>query len=463
MEPRLLLSGNPTSYTVNLTSDTGASSGTDASTGNPSGDLLWAIEQANANTNSAGSVIGFDPTVFATAQSITLTSTLELSETAGPETIDGPGASVLTVSGGNAVGVFLVGKGVTAKLSSLTISGGSVSFGGGGVFIAAGGTLAVTDSVITDNSAAELGGGIYDNGALTITDDSVISDNSAAEGGGVCGSSGATVSVTNSTVSSNKATEGGGGIAVSTGALTLTGSSVLDNSTAGGGGGILTDSTDDVLTINDSTISDNTATAQDGGIECGGTIAITNSVISQNSGGFGGGIGNLGVLTVDDSTVADNTGVTGGGIVNVRTLTITDHTTLSRATQEGQRRRRHLEYWHTPDGHGQHDRRYSHRRRQLRPARAVASGTVSLARTITVEDKARSSVISGVTAGWGSAGEGGGIFSTSPLTVTSCTFSGNSTYAGGRAVSTLVRRRSPALTSIKTPLDRAAQSQTAAR
>ncbi len=113
MEPRLLLSGNPTSYTVNLTSDSGASSGTDASTGNPSGDLLWAIEQANANTNSAGSVIGFDPTVFATAQTITLTSTLELSwkPPAHSRRSMAPVRASLRLVVGMPSGVFLVGKG----------------------------------------------------------------------------------------------------------------------------------------------------------------------------------------------------------------------------------------------------------------------------------------------------------------------------------------------------------------
>ena len=84
LEERALLSGSPTYYTVNLTSDTGASSGTDAATGDPSGDILWAVTQANANPNTAGSVVNFDPTVFATPQTITLSGTLELSESAGP-------------------------------------------------------------------------------------------------------------------------------------------------------------------------------------------------------------------------------------------------------------------------------------------------------------------------------------------------------------------------------------------
>ena len=59
-------------YTVNVTRDTGASSGIDATTGYPSGDLLWAITQANANTNPAGSVIGFDPSDFSSPRTITL-------------------------------------------------------------------------------------------------------------------------------------------------------------------------------------------------------------------------------------------------------------------------------------------------------------------------------------------------------------------------------------------------------
>jgi hypothetical protein len=46
MEDRTLLSSGPTVFTVNLTSDTGAGAGS-------TGDLLYAITQANNNTNAA--------------------------------------------------------------------------------------------------------------------------------------------------------------------------------------------------------------------------------------------------------------------------------------------------------------------------------------------------------------------------------------------------------------------------
>jgi hypothetical protein len=57
LEQRALLAA--TVYTVNATTDTGAGSGT-------TGDLLYCINQANANSNPGGSRIQFDPTVFGT-------------------------------------------------------------------------------------------------------------------------------------------------------------------------------------------------------------------------------------------------------------------------------------------------------------------------------------------------------------------------------------------------------------
>ena len=113
LEDRLLLSGSPTIFTVNSTGNGTTGTG-------DSGTLPYVIGLANANTNTAGSEIEFDPTVFASPQTITLASTLVLSETAGPEVIDGPGASIVTVSGDDAVEVFSVTSGVTASLTGLT-------------------------------------------------------------------------------------------------------------------------------------------------------------------------------------------------------------------------------------------------------------------------------------------------------------------------------------------------------
>ncbi len=97
--------GPATVYTVDLTSDTGASTGADA------GDLAYCIGQADLDPNLAGTVIQFDPTVYSASnpETITLTSTLELAGPSGPMVIDGPGAGAVTISGGGTVGVFQVG------------------------------------------------------------------------------------------------------------------------------------------------------------------------------------------------------------------------------------------------------------------------------------------------------------------------------------------------------------------
>src|SRR5262245_49348916 len=84
LEDRVVLS--PTLYTVNAVTDTGAGTGT-------TGDLRYVIGRANGDPNPDGSLIRFDPTAFSSPQTITLSSTLELSGTAGPEVIDGPGAN----------------------------------------------------------------------------------------------------------------------------------------------------------------------------------------------------------------------------------------------------------------------------------------------------------------------------------------------------------------------------------
>ena len=104
--------------------------------------------------------ITFDPTAFATPQTITLTGgQLELSDTSGTETITGPAAGV-TVSGGGASRVFQVDAGVTASISGLTITGGTTTGNGGGLYND-GGNVTLTNCTVSGNSAGYYGGGLY--------------------------------------------------------------------------------------------------------------------------------------------------------------------------------------------------------------------------------------------------------------------------------------------------------------
>ncbi len=287
LEDRLLLSGNPTYYTVNLLSDTGASSGTDAATGNPSGDLLWAITQANANTNTAGSVIGFDPTVFSTPQTITLSSTLTLSETAGPEVISGPGANLLTVSGNHSVGVFLVNGGVNATIVGMTISHGAPNSNGGGIDNE--GTLTVSNSAIADNSVGynHVGGGIFNDSDGTLT-------------------------VSNCTITNSSGYSGGG--IDNAGTLTVSDSIFADNTSFSGGGGFINEATG-AMTVSDCTIADNTGGGYGGGFKSDGTLTVSECTIADNSAWYGGGMtGQYGRMTIVDTTIAGNATVPGSGV-----------------------------------------------------------------------------------------------------------------------------------------------------
>src|ERR1700728_2606163 len=115
--------------TVNATTDIGAASGTNI------GDILYCMNQANANPGSR--------IVFASSldgRTITLRGTLTITASM---TIQGPGANLLTISGGNAVEVFWVDNTLpdsTVTISGLTIANGNGStgpggWGGGGILI----------------------------------------------------------------------------------------------------------------------------------------------------------------------------------------------------------------------------------------------------------------------------------------------------------------------------------------
>ena len=194
----------------------------------------------------AGTVITFDPAVFGTAQTITLQGTvLELSNNspATTTTITGPQAGV-TVTGNQASRVFQLDGGVTASISGLTITGGSVSGNGGGLVNL--GTVTLTDCTISSNSAAGNGGGLFNSGTATVTLCTIAANSAASEGGGLFSSG--TATLTFCTIAANSAASGGGlfdlATATGTAAAMLTDTIVAGNTTGGasdiGGTGSLT-------------------------------------------------------------------------------------------------------------------------------------------------------------------------------------------------------------------------------
>ncbi len=317
----MILSGSPTIYTVNSTTATGTGSGN-------SGDLVYAVDQANVNTNPAGSLIEFSAAVFDSPQTITLNETLMLSEAAGQEVIDGPSAALVTISepivavhgsypplDGESFGLIHAAAGVTATLSGLTFSAGldglnnaAVNFDGGGIDNA--GTLTVTGCTISGNS---LGIGSY--------------SGPPGNGGGIYNASSGTLTITGSTITDNQCGGGYGGGIYNLGTMTVAGSTVSDNT----GVGIDNLAT---MTIADSTISDNHGS----GISTSGALSISNSTIADNDAEFGAGIDTSGALTLINCTISGNTlsgdsstygGAAGGGMDIAGGTAVLDNTLVA--------------------------------------------------------------------------------------------------------------------------------------
>ena len=136
-------------FMVTNTNDTGA------------GSFRQAVVDANAATTA--DTIVFDPTIFSTPQTITLTSVLVLSQNSQSIdilTIVGPGANLLTINGNNVTRHFTIAGGDTISISGMTLTGGNATDGGS---ISTGGITTLANIVFQHNTANS-GGCIYSAG-----------------------------------------------------------------------------------------------------------------------------------------------------------------------------------------------------------------------------------------------------------------------------------------------------------
>ena len=224
------------SFTVTNTSDSGA------------GSLRQAIQDANASSTAV--TINFDLTYPAT---ITLTGgTLNVTQSV---TIHGPGANDLTIDGNHNLQILSIASGKDVVISGLKFANGS-----------------------NDN-----GGAIFNSGNVVISE-SVFTGNNSLQGGAINNQSGGTVAVSDTTFSANSANNFGGGL-FNLGTAMVTRTTFSDN-TGGEAAGAFNGGT---MTIVNSTFAGNQASAGAGALENNLTLHLTNGTFFNNSGGAGFG------------------------------------------------------------------------------------------------------------------------------------------------------------------------------
>ncbi len=125
---------------------------------------------ATANNAASSDTISFDTVIFGMPQTIVLGGTQLKILNNGSLTINGAGASNLSVSGNSLSRVLEVAAGAVVNLNGLTITDGRVVPNASGAGVLNGGTLFLTDCTVTNNVAVDAnGGGIFNDGNANAT------------------------------------------------------------------------------------------------------------------------------------------------------------------------------------------------------------------------------------------------------------------------------------------------------
>jgi hypothetical protein len=141
---------------------------------------------------------------------------------------------------------------------------------GGGIDIVGNMNVTINSSEINNNQSNNFGAGIYLNGLQ-----------------------GAQLSINNSIISNNTTSKDGGGIYISGGAQLNLDAVNLNNNTSKFGGGIAVGSSNNLITISNTTIANNTVINNGGGVYClheNNLIFNQNNLIRANTAVMGGGV-----------------------------------------------------------------------------------------------------------------------------------------------------------------------------
>lgn len=257
-----------------------------------------------ANAHSfGGDTITFAGTL--SGDTITLTSTLTVGHNL---TITGLGASNLAISGNHAIQDFVISTGVTASISSLTIENGDVTGSGGG--IANQGTLTLSSVSFSGNVATANGSDIYNaSGAKLIAGNgSAFTSTTNLYDNGILDLNGFSTSV---------GTFSGGGSVIDSGAavtLTVNGGGFFTGNITGAGIGLTIAGSSQTLTLGGTDTYGGTTTINSSDVLAAGS----NTALSAST-----NVSNAGTLNLDGYSVSIGA-LNGSGTVTNNLQTYTD-------------------------------------------------------------------------------------------------------------------------------------------
>lgn len=253
-------------------------------TGND-GSLRGAIDRA-----PAGSTVLFSSSMDSRNGFLNLDSPLIISKNVTIDASNLP--SGVSISGKGLVRVMEILPGVEVTLKGITIANGNaVDENGGGILN--NGTLTLVNSTL-DGNGAQIGGAIYNSNTGTLNVLSSTLSNNAAQDGGAIGNAGA-LTMMNTTITKNTAlgTSGGGGLFNDGGIASIINSTIVENEAPDGSGGGISNGglSSSMLTIENSIIADNIAALGDD-IRTG-----NGSAINTNGNNLIGDIGDSGLVS----------------------------------------------------------------------------------------------------------------------------------------------------------------------
>ncbi|WP_328651733.1 hypothetical protein OG598_27885 [Micromonospora sp. NBC_00330] len=267
--------------------------------------------------------------------------------------IDGNGSTIVRAANATPFRILEVGAGGDLTLRDTTIKGGQaeggIGGGGGGIRIDIGGKAVIENTHVVYNQTNGPGGGIANFGVTKILggadhgkdwdgkdkdkkkdSGSIISNNSALfDGGGIFNNGNLTVQNTrlsyNNTIGVFSTLPlGGAGGGLSNSSVAVLENVHLDNNTAGFRGGGIRGGINSTTEARNVEVNDNRAGSEGGGIFSDGVFQLRHGKVHHNEAGQrGGGVFNqIGQFVAEETSISENTASTnstiehGGGVYN---------------------------------------------------------------------------------------------------------------------------------------------------